>query len=1185
MLKTICVCLLLAVAGTAFGYGILVDDTYSTGNRTNNTGNPLGLVYYMGQPTGTLIVTNDSAGIGSSNALFMAPAADWEKYLAYFGPVTLTNAGDAVTMSFDIRFTSQPTNLNSGFRCGLYNSMGTRQTTDASDTTVPGPGDRSDDVGYGFQTNPGTNQINGLDVYSEAAGNDILGGASPSQTANQGTDGQTFVFGATKHHIMFQIALEPNGNLALGCQIDGGNLAFASITAATVLTNSFDELCLGEGGTGNSTPWFIDNLVITTNSSSDYDTMRTNWWTIETGGTNINLGDSQFRSRLTSLTNSALSDWNSMDKTGVNTYLWSDLTSTTDSSQISTAYSRLQQMSLAYATVGSALRTNAQLAADIQTGLNWMYTNRYNPSAAEYDNWYDWEIGSPLLIVDIGTFMYGSISSSCLSNTLTAMDHFTPYPFSGTSGTSTGGNLTDKLRVVAVRGALVKDAGKLFAAQTAFSSLFQTVTNGDGFYADGSFIQHTHHPYNGSYGLEVINDVALVLPWLVNSPWQVTDPDQTNVVQWVYNSYQPFLYLGAMMDMTRGRAMSRYSDQDQVAGDAVMRWILTLAASPFPAAGDAQKMQGIVKYLAQSDTFLVLTNNIGLAQLAIAEQLMTNTAVTPRGELFAHWSFASMDQMVHLRPGWGLGLCLSSSRVYNYESINSENLKGWFQGDGASYFYVSNDLAQFSNNFWPTVDPYSLTGTTVDTTPLAAAAGQSSLTTKNWVGGVTLFTNGTAGLDLSPVNTTQLSGKKSWFMLPNEVVCLGAGITCSDSADIQTTALNRKISSNNTNVFTVNGTNQTLTLGWTNYFTNTTWCALTGFGGCYFPGGAIIKATRTARTNAWTAINAGGTTGNNTNNFLTLTFDHGVKPANSNYAYVVLPNYSALQASNYALASPVIIVSNTATVQAIKYTNLNIVAANFWQDGNSSADIISVNHKSSVMVQQVGGLLSVAVADPTQTNGNSITVSLNTGAYAVQSADPAINVIQIQPTIQFTVNTSNALGRSFVVTLVTSNSPPTLAALPSTNLAPGNIYSLSISNYANDPNLPYQTLSYTLNSGPTNATVSPVSGQFSWQPTLAQAGTSNNFLVQVSDNGSPSLSATQSFHVLVNPVPYPTISAGGLFMLSMGGSTGVSYSILASTNLSTWSTILTTNLSTSMFNWTDTSSTSAPARFYRVRMN
>ena len=269
-----------------------------------------------------------------------------------------------------------------------------------------------------------------------------------------------------------------------------------------------------------------------------------------------------------------------MDKTGTNTYLWSDLTSTSDSSQISSAYSRLQQMALAYATYGSELRSNATLAANIQTGLNWMYTNRYNTSipatSGEYDNWYDWEIGAPLVIADLSVYMYDSLGITGLSNTINAVEHFVPSPFSGTSGTSTGGNLTDKIRSLAVCGAVQKDASKLVLAANAFSSLFLNVTNGDGYYADGSFIQHTHIAYSGSYGLQAINDVSLVLPWLTGAcwqyttnltqtnvivPWRCTDPNFTNVTQWIYNVYQPLLYYGELMDMTRGRAVSRYSNE------------------------------------------------------------------------------------------------------------------------------------------------------------------------------------------------------------------------------------------------------------------------------------------------------------------------------------------------------------------------------------------------------------------------------------------------------------------------------------------------------------------------------------------------------------------------------------------------------------------------------------------------
>ena len=702
-----CFCWLLAPG--AHGSTVIVSDPFTDGSRTNATGgDPLGLVYYMGQTWGTLTVTNDDAGIGSGNALLFTPTAAWGKHLAYFGPAVLTNIGASVTLKFDFRFASPPTNISAGFRVGLYNSMGTRQTTDATDTGVPGPGDRSDDVGYGFQTNPGTNSATGLNVYSEAAGNDILGGASPSQTANQGTAGTSFNFLTVKHTAWFQIARQPNGNLALTAQIDNGLAATATIAAASVMTYTFDEFGLEEGGEGWWVPLLIDNLTITTTTTNDFDNLRVQWWQLQTGGSNYSLSDSLVKSRLTTITNNAWSYWNSMDKSGTNTYLWSDLTSTTDSSQISTAYDRLWAMALAYATYGSGLRSNATLAANIQTGLNWMYTNRYNtsitPITGEYDNWWDWEIGTPLEIADLAVFMYDALGIAGLSNTLNAVLNFTPLPFSGTSGTSTGGNLTDKLRAVAVCGTVAKDASKLAAAQAAFSSLFQYVTDGDGYYADGSFIQHTAHPYNGSYGLVAIEDVSLVLPWLVGSPWQCADPAQTNVTQWVYNAYQPFLYYGAMMDMTRGRAMSRYSNQDHTAGASIMQWLLTLAVSPFPAASDAARMKSMVKYWAQVDTFLNFTSNVPLQLIAPTEQLMTNTTIQPRGELLGHWTFGSMDQVVHLRPGWGFALCMSSSRVYNYESISSENLHGWFEGDGVTYLYNS-DLGQFSGNFWPTVYP------------------------------------------------------------------------------------------------------------------------------------------------------------------------------------------------------------------------------------------------------------------------------------------------------------------------------------------------------------------------------------------------------------------------------------------------------------------------------------------------
>ena len=78
-----------------------------------------------------------------------------------------------------------------------------------------------------------------------------------------------------------------------------------------------------------------------------------------------------------------------------------------------------------------------------------------------------------------------------------------------------------------------------------------------------------------------------------------------------------------------------------------------------------------------------------------------------------------MDRAVHTTPQFAVGLAMSSARIENYETINGENLKGWYIGDGMTYLY-DNDLRQYSESFWATVNPYRMAGTTVDTRPRKA---------------------------------------------------------------------------------------------------------------------------------------------------------------------------------------------------------------------------------------------------------------------------------------------------------------------------------------------------------------------------------------------------------------------------------------------------------------------------------
>ena len=150
-----------------------------------------------------------------------------------------------------------------------------------------------------------------------------------------------------------------------------------------------------------------------------------------------------------------------------------------------------------------------------------------------------------------------------------------------------------------------------------------------------------------------------------------------------------------------------------------------------------------------------------------------------------------------------------------------------------------------------------------------------------------------------------------------------------------------------------------------------------------------------------------------TDDYLMLWFNHGSHPSGAAYSYVLLPNRTAQAVASYASSPDVVVIANTASVQAAKKPSLGIVAANFWADGPGSADLISTSAPSSVIICASGRSLCVGVSDPTQTGTDYLTVTLGRGAEALVSADPGVTVVQLSPTIVLRVDIAGSLGRAF----------------------------------------------------------------------------------------------------------------------------------------------------------------------------
>src|SRR5207302_83610 len=109
---------------------------------------------------------------------------------------------------------------------------------------------------------------------------------------------------------------------------------------------------------------------------------------------------------------------------------------------------------------------------------------------------------------------------------------------------------------------------------------------------------------------------------------------------------------------------------------------------------------------------------------------------------------------------------------------------------------------------------------------------------------------------------------------------------------------------------------------------------------------------------------------------------------------------------------------------------------------------------------------------------------------------------------------------SFPVVVTEVNSPPLLP--PQADRTVAEQTTLVVTNTAVDPDLPPNNLSYTLLAAPAGASID-TNGVITWTPTEAQGPSTNVITTMVTDNGVPSLSATNSFTVVVTEVNSPPV--------------------------------------------------------------
>jgi hypothetical protein len=213
-------------------------------------------------------------------------------------------------------------------------------------------------------------------------------------------------------------------------------------------------------------------------------------------------------------------------------------------------------------------------------------------------------------------------------------------------------------------------------------------------------------------------------------------------------------------------------------------------------------------------------------------------------------------------------------------------------------------------------------------------------------------------------------------------------------------------------------------------------------------------------------------------------------------------------------------------------SNVNVVVTGASASGSGFFDPgAGFSHRIAATVGGAGVTVKgIAYADPTH-----ITLNIDVSPAAAASAR---TIAVTNPDGQAVVSSSGILT---VATVVVSNQAPVLAAIANHEIAVG--MTLILTNAASDSD--GDQLTFSLGAGAAaNATIDPTNGVLTWAPTQGQLGT-NAFSVIVTDNGSPALSATQSFTVLVMPSNSPPV------LDAISNQTVMAGTILTITNIAT----------------------------------
>ncbi|HCY7629222.1 TPA: polysaccharide lyase 8 family protein [Staphylococcus aureus] len=650
--------------------------------------------------------------------------------------------------------------------------------------------------------------------------------------------------------------------------------------------------------------------------TTDYEKLRNIWLDVNYGYDKYDENNPDMKKKFEATENEAEKLLKEMKTESDRKYLWeSSKDLDTKSADMTRTYRNIEKISEAMKHKNTKLKTDEN-KTKVKDALEWLHKNAYGkePDKKVADltsnfknktsrntnlNWWDYEIGTPRALTNTLILLQEDFTDEEKKKYTAPIKTFAPdsdkiLSSVGKSEPAKGGNLVDISKVKLLESIIEEDKDMMKKSIDSFNTVFTYAQNSatgkerNGFYKDGSYIDHQDVPYTGAYGVVLLEGISQMMPMIKETPFNDSNQNDTTLKSWIDDGFMPLIYKGEMMDLSRGRAISRENETSHSASATVMKSLLRLSDTMDKST--KAKYKKIVKTSVDSDSSYKQTDYLSsYSDISKMKSLMEDSTISTNGLTQQLKIYNDMDRVTYHNKGldFAFGLSMTSKNVARYESINGENLKGWHTGAGMSYLYNS-DVKHYRDNFWATADMKRLAGTTTldNEEPKSTDVKKSS---KTFVGG-TKFDDQHAsiGMDFENQDKT-LTAKKSYFILNDKIVFLGTGIKSTDSSKNPVTTIeNRK--ANDYKLYkddtqTTNSDNQetnSLFLESTNSTQNNI--------GYHFLNESKITVKKESHTGKWSDINKSQKDIQKTDEYYEVTQKHS--NTDSKYAYVLYPGLS-----------------------------------------------------------------------------------------------------------------------------------------------------------------------------------------------------------------------------------------------------------------------------------------------------